>query len=91
MATHPRSRRRLSLRVRRLQEIEACGSEVLVLSADVADERAMQEAIDRACAHFGRIDAVIHVAGNVGADGFFAVMRPVVTVANSSFGPRFAA
>ena len=63
----------VSLRVRRLQEIEACGSEVLVLSADVADERAMQEAIDRACAHFGRIDAVIHAAGNVGADGFFAV------------------
>jgi acyl transferase domain-containing protein/acyl carrier protein len=62
-----------SVRIRRLQEIEGCGSEVLVLSADVADERAMQEAIDRASAHFGRIDAVIHAAGNVGADGFFAV------------------
>ena len=63
----------ISVRIRRLQEIETYGSEVLVLIADVADESAMQDAVDRACTQFGRIDAVIHAAGNVGADGFFAI------------------
>jgi acyl transferase domain-containing protein len=63
----------IGLRIRRLQEMESYGAEVLVLRADVADEAAMQDVIDRACAHFGRIDGVVHAAGNVGTEGFFAV------------------
>jgi acyl transferase domain-containing protein/acyl carrier protein len=62
-----------SARIRRLQEIETLGSEVLVISADVADPAAMQSAIDRAWTHFGSIHGVIHGAGNIGANAFFAI------------------
>jgi hypothetical protein len=48
----------------------------------------MQEAIDRACAHFGRIDAVIHAAGNVGADGFFAVDEASRARCEQQFRPK---
>jgi acyl transferase domain-containing protein/acyl carrier protein len=62
-----------SVRIRRLQEMETLGSEVLVISADVADSAAMQSAIDQAWTHFGRIHGVIHGAGNIGANAFFAI------------------
>ena len=62
-----------SVRIRRLQEIEKLGSEVLVVSADVADPIAMQVAIETAEKHFGVIHGVIHGAGNIGANAFFAI------------------
>jgi acyl transferase domain-containing protein/acyl carrier protein len=62
-----------STRIRRLQEIETLGSEVLIISADVADPAAMQRAIDHACMHFGGIHAVIHGAGNINANAFFSI------------------
>jgi acyl transferase domain-containing protein len=62
-----------SKRIRRLQEMEKLGSEVLVLSADVADEAQMQAAIQQAYDHFGELNGVIHGAGNVSSEGFFGV------------------
>jgi acyl carrier protein len=49
------------------------GSEVLVIRADVADLSAMESALDQACKRFGRIHGVIHGAGNIGAEAFFAI------------------
>ncbi|MEX3611469.1 MAG: SDR family NAD(P)-dependent oxidoreductase [Burkholderia sp.] len=43
--------------------VQAAGSEVLYLSADVADADAMREVVARAKARFGGIDSVIHAAG----------------------------
>ena len=62
-----------SVRIRRLQDIERLGSEVLVISADVADGAQMQSAIEQTYAHYGCLNGVIHGAGNLGADAFFAV------------------
>ena len=62
-----------SIRIGRLQEIETLGSEVLVIRADVADLSAMESALDQACKRFGRIHGVIHGAGNIGAEAFFAI------------------
>jgi amino acid adenylation domain-containing protein len=50
-------------RIKKVKAIEALGSEVLVLGADVTQRQRMQEVIDRALARFGRIDGVIHAAG----------------------------
>ncbi|MEJ2418451.1 MAG: SDR family oxidoreductase [Exilibacterium sp.] len=47
--------------------MEALGSEVLVLSADVADQQQMKKAIDTAQNTFGEIHGVIHAAGLPGA------------------------
>jgi acyl transferase domain-containing protein/acyl carrier protein len=55
-----------SRKIRKLMEIEDAGGEVLVLSADVANERQMQKALSRADDRFGRIHGVIHAAGEVG-------------------------
>ncbi|MEX3605205.1 MAG: SDR family NAD(P)-dependent oxidoreductase [Burkholderia sp.] len=46
-----------------VQALQAAGSEVLYLSADVADADAMHEVVARAKARFGGIDSVIHAAG----------------------------
>ncbi|QLE59267.1 SDR family NAD(P)-dependent oxidoreductase [Nostoc sp. TCL26-01] len=52
-----------SQKIRKLQEIEKLGSEILVLSADVADEMQMRSAVTQINAKFGEINGVIHAAG----------------------------
>ncbi len=57
---------RTAAKIRKLREIEALGSNVLVLSADVGDRPQMQTAIDRARHVFGEIHGVFHTAGVAG-------------------------
>ncbi|MEM7530545.1 MAG: SDR family NAD(P)-dependent oxidoreductase [Chloroflexota bacterium] len=56
-----------SQKIRRLQAIEAKGGRVLVQAVDVADEAAVQAAIEDATAQIGPIHGVIHAAG-IGGD-----------------------
>jgi acyl transferase domain-containing protein len=65
LATHD-ERDQASRKIRKLMEIEEAGGEVLILSADVANEPQMQRVINRADERFGRIHGVIHAAGEVG-------------------------
>nr|QEO74853.1 Beta-ketoacyl synthase [uncultured bacterium] len=53
----------LSVKIRKLQAIEEAGGEVLVLSADVSDERELRAALEAVRHRFGRVDGVIHAAG----------------------------
>lgn len=53
-------------RIRRLKAIEQAGAEILLATADVADESRMRAVIDLAYEKFGRLDGVIHAAGTVG-------------------------
>ncbi|MEG4941332.1 type I polyketide synthase [Microcoleus sp. F4-D5] len=62
LATHD-SAENVSCKIRKLQELEKFGAEVLPLRADVADFQQMQKAIGRAKQHFGKINGVIHAAG----------------------------
>jgi acyl transferase domain-containing protein len=48
--------------IRKVQELEAAGAEVLLLRADVANEDQMRAAVARAAERFGRIDGVIYGA-----------------------------
>jgi acyl transferase domain-containing protein len=57
---------KVSLRIRKLQELEAQGAEVLAFSADAGSPGQMKEVVREAHARFGRIDGVIHAAGHVG-------------------------
>lgn len=50
-----------------VRRLEAAGAEVLVLVADVSDERQLAEALDRAVARFGAVNGVLHAAGHTGA------------------------
>ncbi|MBW4477608.1 MAG: SDR family oxidoreductase [Tolypothrix brevis GSE-NOS-MK-07-07A] len=61
----------ISRKIRKVQSLIALGAEVLVISADVADEQQMHNAIAIAIKKFGAINGVIHAAGT-GSDGIIA-------------------
>ncbi len=63
LATHDD---RVSTRIRQVQELEELGAQVLVWSADVADEAQMRKAIAQAEERFGKIHGVIHAAATLG-------------------------
>jgi acyl transferase domain-containing protein/acyl carrier protein len=75
----------ISIKIRRLQDIERSGSEVLIVRADVADAVQMKRAIDQIYARFGALNGVIHGAGNVAATGFFSVDETEVDVCERQF------
>lgn len=54
---------RWGARLRKVEEVERAGGEVLLLQADVADEAQMQAALAVARARFGTIHGVFHAAG----------------------------
>jgi acyl transferase domain-containing protein/acyl carrier protein len=56
----------VTLRIRRLQELEQLGGEVRFLAADVSSREAMTEVLADARQHFGKIDGVFHAAGLAG-------------------------
>ena len=49
----------------RIREIESLGSDVIVLTADVADLQAMRKAVQKIYRCHGRLDGVFHVAGTI--------------------------
>jgi len=56
----------ISRKIKKLQEIEEKGGEVMVCRVDIADVEPMKEVIRRAEECFGRINGVIHAAGILG-------------------------
>src|SRR5690606_38570299 len=54
-----------SRRIRRVAELEALGTKVAVVAADLADPAALREALDAAERRVGRLDGAIHAAGVV--------------------------
>ncbi|MCP4347294.1 MAG: SDR family NAD(P)-dependent oxidoreductase [Desulfobacterales bacterium] len=79
---------KISRRIRKVQELEALGAEVLVLSADVADEKQMQEVINVTMQRFGEINGVIHGAGIVGQDIFRAIQDSDPDQCELQFRPK---
>lgn len=73
LATHD-EQDSISHKIRKVQELEALGAEVLVVSADVANLEQMQAAIDRAQRQFGSLNGVIHGAG-ITEDRLFTVIQ----------------
>ncbi|MEU7748183.1 SDR family oxidoreductase [Nonomuraea sp. NPDC049158] len=53
-----------------LVELVEGGAEVVVESADTADERQMRAVVERTLSRFGRIDLVVHAAGSTDPAGF---------------------
>ncbi len=72
---------KISCKIRKVQALEALGAEVLVGSADIANEGEMRAAIAQAVEHFGNIHGVIHAAGIAGG-GLIQRQTPEM-VANS--------
>jgi acyl transferase domain-containing protein len=49
--------------VRIVQEMEAAGTEILALAADVTNEAQMRAVVQQTLTRFGRVDGVLHTAG----------------------------
>ena len=62
IATHD-NRDEISEKIRKVIELEKAGSEVLVMSADVADQEQMQMVVRAIDERFGELHGVIHAAG----------------------------
>jgi NAD(P)-dependent dehydrogenase (short-subunit alcohol dehydrogenase family)/acyl carrier protein len=65
LKTHP-EQDRISQKIRKVTLIEELGSEVLLISADVADKVQMKAAIAKVNDRFGTIHGVVHAAGVAG-------------------------
>ncbi|MBV9790038.1 MAG: SDR family NAD(P)-dependent oxidoreductase, partial [Chloroflexi bacterium] len=64
---------RTSARIRKVQELEAMGADVLVLPADVADADQMRAALDATHARFGPLNGVFYTAGTSDPAAFGAL------------------
>ncbi|WP_308189135.1 non-ribosomal peptide synthetase/type I polyketide synthase [Nostoc mirabile] len=62
LATHD-EQDEINRKIRKIQELEAKGSEVFIVCADLADQLQMQQEIAKATDSFGKINGVIHTAG----------------------------
>ena len=69
-----------SRRIRRFQELEECGGEVMVVRADVTDPGQMQSAVRRARERFGALHGIIHAAGVPGG-GLIGLKTPQAAAA----------
>ncbi len=72
----------------RVRAIEATGSEVLVVAADVADEAGMRAAVVSAEARWGAVHGVIHAAGVTGAESVRAAAETDETVRAAQWRPK---
>ena len=68
----------VSTKIRQMERLESLGAEVLPISVDVSDLRAMQAALATAQARFGPINGVIHAAG-IGKGGLIQLKTPEAT------------
>jgi NAD(P)-dependent dehydrogenase (short-subunit alcohol dehydrogenase family)/malonyl CoA-acyl carrier protein transacylase/acyl carrier protein len=65
----------ISRKIARLERIEQLGAEVLVITADVADQQQMSHALARTLDRFGTIHGVVHGAG-VAHGGMIQLLTP---------------
>jgi acyl transferase domain-containing protein/acyl carrier protein len=84
LATHD-AEDNISRKIQKVQALEALGSEVLVISADVAHREQMQGAIAQGLERFGKLNGVIHTAGVAGS-GMIQLKTP--EIAKSVFDPK---
>ena len=78
----------ISYKIRKIQQLEAGGAGVLILSADVSNKEQMQTAITQAENRFGRINGVIHAAGIVGDNMFHPISGMTKQMYHRQFQPK---
>ncbi len=76
------------LKIRELQALEALGSEVLLLRADVSSRDAMSRALAAVDARFGELHGVFHGAGAVGVETFCEIGRASKSDAEAQFAAK---
>ncbi|HAG81131.1 MAG TPA: hypothetical protein DCL61_08130, partial [Cyanobacteria bacterium UBA12227] len=75
----------ISRKIRKVQQIEALGAEVLIVSADVSNLEQMRRAIAQVRERFGQLNGVIHAAGILGDS---AIARKTALQVESVLAPK---
>ncbi len=75
----------ISCKIRKVQELENLGAEVLAIAADVSNTEQMQSAIAQAQQQFGQLNGVIHAAGIPGGG---AIQRKTREEAEKILAPK---
>ncbi|MCP4658569.1 MAG: amino acid adenylation domain-containing protein [bacterium] len=78
----------LCRKIRKVRQIEKLGAEVLVTSADVAEEEQMRRAVALAERRFGALDGVIHGAGIGGGEAFDPIAQLTREQCELHFQPK---
>jgi len=81
-------KQRVRRAIRKVQELESLGAEVLLFNADVADSVQMQKVIDESRKRFGEINGVIHAAGCTNQQYFSLVQNTSVTEFAMHYRPK---
>jgi len=87
LATHD-EQDSVSRKIRKVQELEELGAEVMVVSADVANLEQMQDLIAKALQQFGPLNGVIHGAGILGEELFSTIDKTGKTDCEQQFKPK---
>ncbi|MEH2042430.1 type I polyketide synthase [Nostoc sp.] len=74
-----------SCKIRKVEELEQLGAEVLVISADVSNTEQMRSAVSQAQQQFGQLNGVIHAAGVPGGG---VIQRKTQQEAESILAPK---
>ncbi|MEH1940521.1 MAG: beta-ketoacyl synthase N-terminal-like domain-containing protein [Nostoc sp.] len=85
--THDRHNN-ISKKIQKLQEIEALGAEVFVISADVANFQQMEEAIAQGELLFGKLNGVIYAAGITEEKSFSFIEQTGKINCSQQFKPK---
>jgi len=78
----------VSVKIKRIKELEKLGAEVLVISADVADEHDMNLAVKKIDEKFGEINGVIHAAGITNIESSRLIMELGLDESEWHFRPK---
>ncbi|MET8160863.1 SDR family NAD(P)-dependent oxidoreductase [Sphaerisporangium sp. NPDC005289] len=71
-----------------LRRLAAAGAEVEVAVADVTDAARMRELVAGLTRRHGRVDGIVHAAGETGADGFVALRDLGAALTARHFAPK---
>ncbi len=77
-------------KIRKVKELEELGAEVVVASADVADEKGMQEVMAQAEARFGSVNGILCAAGFTGEKAYHGINETDKTDCMRHFHPKLS-
>src|SRR5262249_8374326 len=79
----------ISVKIRKLQEMEAAGAEIMVANIDITDENRMQSLVAKTLERFGALNGVLHAAGVTSGSSIFNPFTEIgILETESQFQPK---
>jgi acyl transferase domain-containing protein len=78
----------ISVRIKRMQELQSVNAEMLIIVADVANGEQMQAVLEQTFERFGKLHGVIHAAGIIEEKYFLPIQELDVATCEAHFRPK---